>query len=687
MVVLPKVSLQGMNPDQVLQQSAVVFRRLLESRHSEKAWPIFDLRYGFISGDNLTFEQMGEHYDVTRQRIHQIHLGNLSYIRAVLFENKKTPGFSLHPEWLSLVRNIHDQVGRIASKPCLETTILSELSSQLKITRLHPFINVSYDLHGIKRLEHGGGLDAICGIFPLISEQHHLLRVVTAIDHILTHETAQPLEDMELFSVLVKAKLGKGLTPIKLIQTSQLCSSVEILPDKKLWGLFEHLSHLSKVERILLEEGLPLSSSEIYRRISQRLAKADVLVPGKRNLFNQISQDKRFESIGKGGWKLSSWSDVDSSSIVALMIRCLQGSGTPLRSNEIYEYVVKKRRVQPASIIFYLGTRAEFKKIGFDRWGLTDWRNSDSFETKSWNPEEVANFVSKFFRDQHLHEIEYIKLRCALETATGLSPRQVNGIFSTNPVIKKYKNERGTLIAVYQPDYEVNLQKKKPRFGKVTMEHKLRQSTIEFLRSQPAKEATLQELIRHLGNLYNRPYQTVYTYIGRMAKEGLVERVAEDGTRKVRLKSRFNAGSFHAISKIQSLNRRDRVTRAMEYLNPEEVDIGLFQLGKTFESTLKAYLKLALTRGKITCTNLSLTKLDEWKLATMIECVWSAHIITDKSTFSFLRQERNERAHGEMPSSEELNVIWQGVEQLAGMYVQAIQLFDNLIYQLEKEDN
>ena len=52
-------------------------------------------------------------------------------------------------------------------------------------------------------------------------------------------------------------------------------------------------------------------------------------------------------------------------------------------------------------------------------------------------------------------------------------------------------------------------------------------------------------------------------------------------------------------------------------------------------------------------------------------------VITDLSVLNYLRQERNNRAHGTMPSLAERQLTMRNVRNLAGLYVDYIKVLDD----------
>ena len=126
---------------------------------------------------------------------------------------------------------------------------------------------------------------------------------------------------------------------------------------------------------------------------------------------------------------------------------------------------------------------------------------------------------------------------------------------------------------------------------------------------------------------------------------------------------------FPRIEEIQDRNLRSSLRAAVENLNVENVDMRLFYLGKIFEQELKAFL---LAARRVNAFPVS-TK-DVSKLAYMIDCIErnQIKIIGDKHLLAFLRQERNQRAHGKIPNLHEREKLLQQAPFIAGLYIESI---------------
>jgi hypothetical protein len=108
----------------------------------------------------------------------------------------------------------------------------------------------------------------------------------------------------------------------------------------------------------------------------------------------------------------------------------------------------------------------------------------------------------------------------------------------------------------------------------------------------------------------------------------------------------------------------------VEKLTIEEVDIGLFKLGRLFEGTLKDFIKAAETSGAY-----PVKPGNYEKLAFMIDWTKAQGIICDPTALHVLRQTRNDRAHEQAPSLGERQVLLNSAGWIAGMYLDYILFF------------
>lgn len=138
--------------------------------------------------------------------------------------------------------------------------------------------------------------------------------------------------------------------------------------------------------------------------------------------------------------------------------------------------------------------------------------------------------------------------------------------------------------------------------------------------------------------------------------------------------------TFPQVYTITSDGLRQSVIRALSMLNEEEVDLGLFSLSRDFENTLRTYLTRAREKGQVQIPVKD--PPERWKLANMIDWARNNRIITDTTVLNYLRQERNDRVHGEMPSLEERQLFMKKIDFVAGLYIDYIKIFDDRLHAL-----
>ncbi|MBK7920008.1 MAG: hypothetical protein IPJ94_27880 [Chloroflexi bacterium] len=346
-----------------------------------------------------------------------------------------------------------------------------------------------------------------------------------------------------------------------------------------------------------------------------------------------MSSDNRFVPIGRSGeWGLSSWS-VDTGTIVEQMKLFLIARNQPATVDEIYSYISERRPVRKSSVEAYLTFQEDFAKVDRTKWGLAEW--SEAKNAQNWNPEQVGQFVEELFRKNKARKLKYQIIKQALMEAAGVKNRQAQGLLGVNPVIKTERDETGELYAIFQPKYKEILNNSEGvRFNrkKKTLRVLVSETVKETLESSPGGQIALSELISLLVEKFKRRDKTFYHYIADLE---YVQKFTIPDTRVVmcRLKQQDSPLPFPQVEEIQTIELRQKVGRALTFLNEADVDISLFLLSKEFEATLEGYLVTGQTKSQFLDLPASRLNLDG-----MINYIKSKNIITDQAVLHFLRQ-------------------------------------------------
>ena len=213
-----------------------------------------------------------------------------------------------------------------------------------------------------------------------------------------------------------------------------------------------------------------------------------------------------------------------------------------------------------------------------------------------------------------------------------------------------------------------------------TLHQRISESVRGLLEAAPNKQMPLSELIARLQKEYKSPKATLYTYIAGL---DYVERldIPNSHGKICRIKEERRSDLFPQVQNIADSTLRQKVERALPFLTEENVDIGLFLLSKEFEATLKNYLLKACAKGKLGTLPPGKDP-GKWNLNGMVDCAKDNGIITDHATFHYLRQARNDRAHGTMPSLAERQLLLKHVQYIAGLYIDYIKILDDLSQKL-----
>lgn len=690
--LIPNWYESGTSPSRIIELFTGIIKEIIkeESKDWERSWTIIQRRFSLENTDKLSLEDLGHIFDLTRERVRQLEAKMLAALKTVLVnKDYSSKNYRIHPEILLTLDGFISIAVSQAHQTVLESELINQIeqSFDLEFDEFRQNFNLLFSLLGITRIEFSdSSLESIIGFLD-VAQQREIEWAIKSLNELLTESSPQSKNELDiLLAINKKLHKAKRLSLSQIRSYIRLCSSVERRLDDSVWGKFECLNGRSnQIERLLLENGKPMSISEIAREINSRLVPLGQRKIQERRVQGQLCSDDRFVPIGKSGyWGLKTWEHLDTGSIVEVMEEFFLIRNKPATIDEVYNYVSERRPVSKKSIIAYLGinelSKNKFAKIDRANWGLASW--SEAANTVTWNPEQVAEFVASIFKSKRIKELDYKVIKQALMEKANISDREAQGLLNINPVIKTRRDlETNKLYAIFQSDYAdmpIKIGTKDSR-KTLTLREQIDATVREILEAAPNRQVSLAELVERVQRKYSCPKHTVYQYISKL---DYVERfdVAGSGVRMCKIKDISSGLVFPKVQEICSHDLRSNVERALLYLNEEAVDIGLFLLSKEFEVTLKNYLVTADSKGNLVKT--PGPDANKWKLNNMIDCLVSNKIITDNSIPHFLRQERNHRAHGEMPSLAERRVLMNSAPSVAGMYVDYIKLFDDLLNSL-----
>jgi hypothetical protein len=459
------------------------------------------------------------------------------------------------------------------------------------------------------------------------------------------------------------------------------------------WGLksWQHVdtkSILALMEECLITHNKPTTIDEIYEYVVERRPVS------KNSIIRYLSTEKEhFARASLTTWGLTEWAS--STEIVAWnKEQVAEFVASIFRSNKAKELdykMLKEALMEKASIS---AKQAQ---------GLLNHNPAIKTRgTTSWGGERIAVFQPNYKALLAHEKIHSRRQMVSLRQQVIESVHNILGVLpgkqmSMTELIEQLHKQLGcpksTLYAYFttmdsiekieDPDSHIKLCRLRDSHNSTksgTLRQQVSESVRAILEAAPNKQMSLAELITHLQKEYDCPKATLYQYIANL---DYIERldIPNSNAKICHIKDAYRLNLFPQVQHIADLNLKEKVERALPFLTEENVDIGLFLLSKEFEATLKTYFINASSKGKLSKLPAGKTP-NNWNLISMVDCARDNDIISDHATFHYLRQTRNDRAHGTMPSLAERQLLMKSIQYIAGLYIDYIKFLDDLIQNL-----
>jgi len=454
------------------------------------------------------------------------------------------------------------------------------------------------------------------------------------------------------------------------------------------WGL-KSWSHIdTKNILILMEECLitynrPTTIDEIFVYVSDRRPVS------RHSIIMYLTYEKEiFVKAGRTTWRLTKWSDVTepgtwNTEQVANIFR--SNKSKELSYTLLREALMKEAGVNAKQAQGLLNSNPVIKTRSRKSWGeriaifqpnyktiLTQAKSNTSRQKVSLRKrvEETAYEILKAAPDKQMPMTELIhQLSIQLEGATTTFYNYLHSMDFIQWI--DVPNSRTKIGRLREMQKSANGGTLRERIG---------ESVRSILDTAPDKQMLLSELLVCLRKEYSCPNSTLYQYVAHLDDIERFE-IPNSRTKLCRIKGTQSSDLFPQVQNIADSTLREKVERTLPFLTEENVDIGLLLLSKEFEATLKTYLLIAIAKGKLAILPPGKTP-DKWNLIGMVECARDNGIISDHATFHYLRQARNDRAHGTMPSLAERQLLIKSIQYIAGLYIDYIKLLDDLAQNL-----
>ncbi|MFH0776546.1 MAG: sigma factor-like helix-turn-helix DNA-binding protein [Patescibacteria group bacterium] len=320
---------------------------------SKKEQEVMKRRFALAGSERQTLEKIGQHFDVTRERIRQIESIALQKLRRTIANTKlqqineiakqtleKNGGVCLEERLVSEVLNLIHSVSEIDGNIIRLSLAVDEDLAQEKTSNLKPF------WHSIKI--------AVSEINAIADKAVSVLG------------KQKDLVDEERLVNMVRAALansGKNFKAETIAAT--LALEPRLKKTEEGWGLmsWRHINPRSLRDKALIimrEIEKPIHFVEIANKIAEH--GFDKKVVTVQAVHNELIRDENFVLIGRGLYALREWGY--SEGTVADIIEDLLAKKSPLSKEEIIRGVLKQRQVKKGTISLNLQKTPWFERVG-----------------------------------------------------------------------------------------------------------------------------------------------------------------------------------------------------------------------------------------------------------------------------------------------------------------------------------
>ncbi|MEM9905792.1 MAG: HTH domain-containing protein [Cyanobacteria bacterium P01_D01_bin.44] len=437
-------------------------------------------------------------------------------------------------------------------------------------------------------------------------------------------------------------------------------------------------SAAEKAFRVLKENGNPLHFSEIAKIINQA-----ELNQGKgsritvTNLKNQLIADDRFNPIGRSGiWSLSEWENISTKTITQIMEDSFHERGEPISAKEVYQYVISKRPdASFRSVSVYLSNADVFVRVDKNQYALVVWGLKSISKSIRRTPDEASSLIREALKEIFVDKdsMRLADLVRQVKEKTSLAEMTVRTRVkkSRNFELKQDGNSNNyTVYCINRNFGKTNLNMES---SKELLRDKIQNEITSILQANPNAPITKGDLYFLVKKEVDCIRPTFYAYLSEMDD---IKQYTDSGKSYCVYEYHEQYGSVDIdpalLDSCSDAELLKRLKRAINKLNIDEVDLGLFELGRIFENELKDYLLIAKQNSVI-----QVYRKDLERLVRMIDCVVRENVVSKGYYLHILREERNERAHGKIPNLDERKVILNKAHYIAELYVQSIIFFNS----------
>lgn len=473
-------------------------------------------RFGLKNGKKYTLEEVGNFYEITRERTRQLQVKGLKILRDALLSERSLLKFKELPEQLlkeiqSVKRHFESELEPIRTEEEI-FHMLSQRYQQQPSTEAKWYLRLLFSVFG---WDEGVKLPGSFDVYPFwIIKQSEveppkLFATLGKITKLL-HEASSKVS---YFDIKVAVNRGTRTSDLTIRSAIKICVDIEHVGNDEFQIRFEHLRGApDQAYRVLSELGQPVHAREIYREVSMRLAKAGEKSPTLGTVTNAMVGDNRFMAIGKSAWALAEWDDVIQNTIVELMVDFFRKTNQPAPVKDVYDYVKSKRPVKRNSVNTYLVDRPEFVRVSPGIYQLSEWplpENTTTRQVVKWADPKTLDLIISIFNKKNTDTLPLNELTNELKQMTGVSVISYDALQKSPALeISVLSEHPRRLQARVIRDYKIVKQQ--------TLREQIEIAVRETLRKQPEHTMPLAELRDKITKRGKVLRHTFYQYLSEM---------------------------------------------------------------------------------------------------------------------------------------------------------------------------
>jgi hypothetical protein len=325
---------------------------LIVSDFSLRAKEIVKLRYGISSEEAKTLEEIGNKYEITRERVRQI----IKEVFKKLNKKKDSPALNQIKE--KILFQIKEKSGIIKEQELLQVLANGDKKEEGSIVFFLEFFDEFVFVEIPGEIEKSWKLKSF--------DLNNWKKIKETVKDILSQEE-KPIEDSELVNAVINQ--DPNIDEKKLFNSLEVSAEIKKNAFQK-WGLSANQEinpkgTREKIYLVLKETGIPLHFKKIAELIDKHKLNKKKTHP--QTVHNELIRDKRFVLVGRGIYALSEWG-YQKGTVKEVLEEILKKNPKPMKKDDILEKILNIRKVKKATVIINLNSF--FQKIGKDMYTL-----------------------------------------------------------------------------------------------------------------------------------------------------------------------------------------------------------------------------------------------------------------------------------------------------------------------------